>query len=138
MQWEATANAGFSTVEPWLPLAPDFATRNAVTQASHPRSMLQLYRALLALRRREPALAVGGYALVKASENVLAYERRHGRRRLFVALNFGSRFEELDGVPAEARLLLSTHLDREGESFTLTPMWLRPHEGIVAELTQIP
>jgi alpha-glucosidase len=137
MQWDASPHAGFSGVEPWLPVAPDFAARNVATQAADPTSMLALYRVLIGLRRQEAALATGSYALVEANENVLAYERRDGRRRLFVALNFSGRFEEVEEVPAGSRLLLSTHLDRKGEILALTPMLLRPHEGIVAELTPI-
>ena len=43
--------------------------------------MLALYRALIALRRREPALAVGGYAPVAAEGDVLAYRRWQDRAR---------------------------------------------------------
>ena len=134
MQWDASPHAGFSSVEPWLPVAPDFTTRNVENQSSDAGSMLSLYGALIALRREEAALAIGSYALVQASEHMLAYERCHGERRLIVALNFGGRFEELESLSPPARLLLSTDQAREKEAFACAPR-LNPREGIVAELT---
>src|SRR5579875_2173936 len=58
MLWLDAPNAGFTTAEarPWLPLQADWAERNAVTQRSDPKSMLSLYRHLLALRRRHDTL----------------------------------------------------------------------------------
>jgi alpha-glucosidase len=131
MQWDASAHAGFSTIEPWLPVAKDFESANVATQATDPRSILSLYRALIALRRRESTLTIGDYAFVKASANVLAYERRQGRRRFLIALNFGYRVEDVDRV--NARILLSTYLDRAGENCAAA-LSLRPHEGVIAEL----
>ena len=51
MQWDDNPQAGFSTAEPWLPLAEDWAACNVESQRSDPGSMLTLYRRLLALRR---------------------------------------------------------------------------------------
>jgi alpha-glucosidase len=48
--------------------------------------MLSLHRRLLALRRAEPALAVGSYAPVEA-DRLLAYGREKDGRRFVVALN---------------------------------------------------
>ena len=63
MAWDATPNAGFSTAEPWLPLHPDWRTRNVAAQEADPASMLWLYRRLLAARRASPALSLGSMAL---------------------------------------------------------------------------
>src|ERR1043165_273369 len=61
MQWDTSANAGFTDGDPWLPLSSDHREVNVNAQHANPRSMLSLYRALIALRRREPALAGGGH-----------------------------------------------------------------------------
>lgn len=122
MPWDASPFAGFSTVEPWLPLNPDWPTRNVAAQQGDPRSMLSLYRRLLALRRAHPALSIGDFALVDAPDGVLAYERSHGDTRLLVLLNLTSRPVDIAwrGGP-----LLST-LDGEPE-----PGQLRADEGLV-------
>ncbi|MFA7603602.1 MAG: alpha-amylase family glycosyl hydrolase [Novosphingobium sp.] len=91
MPWNAGPNAGFSAVEPWLPLNEDWRVRNVAVQEEDPGSMLSLYRRLLALRRRHPALSIGNLALVAADEDVLQYTRQAGEERLLVALNLGNR-----------------------------------------------
>lgn len=90
MPWDASPNAGFSALEPWLPLNPDWQTRNVAAHEAETGSMLHLYRRLLAVRRATPALALGEMTLHPAPADVLAYERRLGERRTFVALNLGS------------------------------------------------
>jgi alpha-glucosidase len=127
MPWDASPQAGFTTGTPWLPLGADHLALNAAAQASDPASMLSLYRALLALRRREAALSLGPIAAVAAGGEVLHYERHDPQdgRRLLVALNLGGAEQPLQvaGTP-----LLSTHGDFGN------PARLRPHEGLVVAL----
>jgi alpha-glucosidase len=132
MQWDASPNAGFTTGEPWLPLAPNAELVNVAVQAEDPRSMLSLYHRLLALRRAEPSLAVGSYGRLWTESNVLAYERRQSGRTLTIALNFGSEPERLELLSRPGRVLLSTHADRAGETVGST-LPLRPDEGVIIE-----
>jgi len=60
--------------------------------------MLHLYRDLLALRRRSPALRRGSLHLRDAPDEVLAYERAWDGDRRLVLVNFGDREAE---VPLE-------------------------------------
>ncbi|MET0376257.1 MAG: alpha-amylase family glycosyl hydrolase, partial [Rhizorhabdus sp.] len=110
MPWDASPFAGFSTAEPWLPLNPDWRTRNVAAQESDPASMLSLVRRLLTLRRAHDALSVGAMLLLDGDTDILAYERRSGDARFMVALNLGSTAARLP-VPFDADLgeiLLST------------------------------
>ncbi|MET0246692.1 MAG: alpha-amylase family glycosyl hydrolase [Sphingomonas sp.] len=110
MPWDSSPFAGFSTVEPWLPLGDDWRTRNVAAQEQDAGSMLDLYRRLLALRRDHAALAVGDFAIVPSDADVLCYERRHAGRRLLIALNLADAPRRLL-LPDDAgspRLLLST------------------------------
>jgi alpha-glucosidase len=135
MQWEAGPNAGFTTGAPWLPLAADHDRMNVAVQRGDPRSMLTLHRRLLALRRSEPALSVGSCSFVEARGDVLRYAREAGGRRLVVALNLSTEPAPLDLEPAgiHGRVLLSTHLDREGEAVDRGAL-LRGDEGVVIAL----
>lgn len=90
MPWDASANAGFTTGNPWLPINADWPIRNVAAQAGDPGSMLTLYRRLLALRRSTPALSLGSYVAVDADRDVLAYERTHDGDRLLIVLNLSS------------------------------------------------
>jgi alpha-glucosidase len=122
MAWDASPNAGFSSAEPWLPLHDDWQTRNVAAQDGDPASMLTLYRRLLAVRRAEPALAIGDFVLLDAPDGVLAYQRRHGDRTLTVLLNLTG---EHRTVPWTGEVLLST-LDGDAE-----PGMLRANEGLI-------
>jgi alpha-glucosidase len=90
MQWDGGANAGFTRGKPWLPLAPDHGTRNVERLRQDPGSILSLYRELLALRRREPALHAGAIESVQASGDCLTFDRTYGSSRLRVQINFGA------------------------------------------------
>ena len=61
----------------WRRTSPRSTSRR---ERGDPSSMLSLYRALIELRRSEPALAVGDYAPLAAEGPVLAYRRRARRR----------------------------------------------------------
>lgn len=111
MAWDGSANAGFTSGEPWLPLHEDWPTRNVAAQADDPALMLALYRELLALRRGRPSLAVGSIAMIDAGEGVLAYSRDHEGEVTTVLLNLTDQPRRMatTGVP-----LLSTRHSREG------------------------
>src|SRR4051794_1798351 len=119
MPWDGSGNAGFTTGEPWLPLNADWMECNVSVFSEDAYSILTLYRRLIALRRERGALQLGKYKLVSSENDVLLFERRHGREpRLLVALNFSHEVRCL-ALPVEAgggRLLLSTALDRDGDA----------------------
>ncbi len=127
MAWDSSPHAGFITAEPWLPLHADWQSRNVAAQSGDPASMLSLYRALLRLRRAEPALSIGAIKLIESGPDLLAYERRHGDTRLAIALNLS---DEPCPINMPGKPLLST-LD-------LRPLvtMLRPNEGVIVRLEQ--
>ncbi|HET7463619.1 MAG TPA: alpha-amylase family glycosyl hydrolase [Longimicrobium sp.] len=137
MQWSAGPGAGFTTGEPWLPLAEDHAAVNVETERDDPGSILTLYRQLILLRQGEPALEVGRYEPVEASGSVLAYLRRSraGESDFLVALNLGSSPQTLPLSPETegATVALSTHLDRAGER-AAGELRLRADEGVILRL----
>ena len=114
MPWTAEPNAGFCPpgAEPWLPLDPGFAELSVAAQERDPRSLLTLYRRLLALRRAEHALALGYWRALGAPAGVLAYVRGG---RFLVALNFTSdeRAVRLDGRAGEVVLSALGRADGE-------------------------
>ncbi|HEX2189083.1 MAG TPA: alpha-amylase family glycosyl hydrolase [Longimicrobiaceae bacterium] len=137
MQWDTGPNAGFTTGEPWLPLADDWRVINVELERDAPRSTLSLYRRLIDLRRGEPALEVGRFLPVAAEGDVLAYQRcaRRGESDFLVALNLGPRPQVLLRPPGSPPgvVAVSTHLDREGERVE-SDVRLRPDEGVLIRL----
>ena len=128
MQWTAGPNAGFTTGDPWLPIASDTAACNVAGALGDPGSLLRLYRALIGLRRAEPALATGSYAPIEVRDDLFAYRRTAGDRSCRVVLNFGAVPTAIE-APA-GRILLSTEPDRAGELLAGT-LRLRPLEGLI-------
>ncbi|WP_298961194.1 alpha-amylase family glycosyl hydrolase [uncultured Methylobacterium sp.] len=116
MQWDAGEHAGFSSVEPWLPQAPEAERRTVERLRDDPGSILTLYRRLLTLRREHPALSVGGYRTVGTDGDVLTYERTHGAGRLRIVLNFGHEACTTLVSDEPWRILLSTSGGRVGEA----------------------
>jgi alpha-glucosidase len=137
MQWDGSPHAGFSTSEPWLPLSWTALTENVAQQQSDPSSIYHLYRRLIALRKSQSALQLGSYRPVVASGDLLLYIRELADDRILAALNLGaeSAMVSLPQGAASGRLLLSTHLDREGEHVS-HDFALRAHEGIIVELAR--
>ena len=91
MQWADTANAGFSTVTPWLLVPDSYKTHNAATEDKNPNSVLNFYRRLLALRHTDSALVEGEYiALNEDDPNVISYLRRYKNEAVLVALNMSN------------------------------------------------
>ncbi len=131
MRWTSDVHCGFCApdVTPWLPMADADRKSNVHDQDGDPRSVLALYRSLIALRRAEPALAVGAYVPVRAAGGVLAYRREHGGRSLSVALNLT---DEPRVVPEAGGgvVVVATSADRVGERVD-APLTLRGGEGVV-------
>jgi alpha-glucosidase len=130
MQWDDSPNAGFSTRAPWLPVADDYRIINVASEHREPRSILNLYRQLIGLRRSLPALAVGDYQGTQSEGALLSYLREYRGQRIAVALNLGTEPLRFELPSGGGQLLLSTNLDREAEAVK-TPLELRGNEGLV-------
>lgn len=132
MPWDGTATSGFSppgSAESWLPIAAEHRDMNVAAQLQEPRSMLNLYRELLSLRRKSPALKEGSHESRDAAEGLLVHERRTESDRLLIALNFTDEERVLFTGPGQ--ILLSTELDRDGP--INERLILRPNEGVILD-----
>jgi len=91
MQWDSSANAGFSKAKPWLPVPPSYKTHNVAAEMKDPNSVLSFYRQLLTLRHKEPALLDGDYTSINEDDpNVLGYLRRYKDEAFLVLLNMSA------------------------------------------------
>ncbi|MEU4793502.1 glycoside hydrolase family 13 protein [Micromonospora tulbaghiae] len=124
LPWQGdTPPFGFSpdgaAAAPWLPQPADWKDRTARAQTGDPHSMLELYRAALALRRAEPALGDGTLTWLPASHGVLAFAREPGFTCL---VNLAGRAVPL---PAHDRLLLASGPLDDDRLPPDTAVWLR-------------
>lgn len=134
MQWDSSAGAGFGAGSPWLPLNPDWRTRNVEAQKEDPLSLLSWYRSLIGLRRSEAALRRGDIRFMNLGREILAYERRDegSGRRVLVILNFSSKPRQVD-CAEESEVLLG---DQRGSGAIIAKgrLALEPCEVIIAGL----
>jgi len=73
--WTAAPDHGWGVTDAWLPWPPDPEYRNVETLADDGASILHLYRRLLAARAASPALQLGGFVLLDAPDDVVAWRR---------------------------------------------------------------
>ena len=100
MPWAADApNAGFSNAKPWLPVGRDHAALAVDRQHGDADSLLNLTRRLLALRKSDPALAVGDLTLVEVGPALLVFERHCDGETMLCVFNMGG--NSLDWQPAQ-------------------------------------
>ncbi len=121
-QWDDTAQAGFSTTTPWLPVNPNHATLNAAAQQHDANSILTFTQKLIALRKSDPLWVFGAFRdLAPDDPDVFVYTRTHESRSATVALN-------LRGAPATAALPASA-VTLSNYPAPYAPDALRPFEA---------
>ena len=116
-------------------MAPDgrrCCRSNVLRLQQYPHSIIWLYRRLIELRRREPALTAGAYEAMRCRNEVLMYKRSHAETQLLVALNFSASPRRFS-FEGQERLLISTHLDRDAAGLISSTI-LRGEEGVVLRL----
>ena len=90
-QWDATANAGFTTGTPWLKVNPNYTTVNEAAEEKDPNSVLNHFRQATAVRKAHKVLVYGRYRLLDAANpHVYAYTRTLGPDKALVVLNFSA------------------------------------------------
>lgn len=90
MPWVAGAlNAGFSGVEPWLPVDPEHLPLAVDAQDADLASTLNVARRLIGLRRAYPALRTGAISFVDTNSPLLIFQRGEGADALLLAFNLG-------------------------------------------------
>lgn len=133
MPWTSQQHGGFTDGTPWLPLNADVHVLNVATQATDPRSMLSLYKALIRLRRENDVLSMGAFRHVDAEHGVLTYARELRGHRVLIALNMTEREQVLRPECPIREALLSTYLDDATPS-DAGEIHLRANEGLVLRM----
>ena len=128
MQWDASENAGFTAGTPWLKVNPNYTEVNVESQEADPNSVLNYYRHLIQLRKREDVIRDGDYTeILPDRDNIFAYVRDDGKKKLTVIANFSgeevrfpARITATAGEP-----ILGNYDSRPSEGA------LRPYEAIM-------
>ena len=130
MQWDDSAQGGFTSGTPWLSVNPNTKTINAESQIDDPDSIFNHYRKLIALRKQYDVISAGDFApLDQKNPSVLAYTRTLDGQQIVVVNNF-YRTETDWTCPVDLTgftCLLSNYSDIEVQ----TKFHLRPYESVI-------
>lgn len=92
MQWDNTAQAGFTTGTPWLKVNPNYTEINVSEQEQRKDSVLNYYKELIALRKSGDFREVFTYGefmpLLEEEEGILAFARKTDDKVVQVIANF--------------------------------------------------
>ncbi|HCF15270.1 MAG TPA: glucohydrolase [Eubacterium sp.] len=126
MQWDDSANAGFTTGTPWIKVNDNYDKINAKSQVDDPDSIFSCYKKLVQLRKDYPVFVDGKFTLLlEDDENIFAYSRKNEENTMLVVCNFFDKeipmplAKECEGM----EVLISNYKDTSDMSV------LRPYEA---------
>lgn len=126
MQWDDSANAGFTTGTPWIKVNDNYDKINAKSQVDDPDSIFSCYKKLVQLRKDYPVFVDGKFTLLlEDDENIFAYSRKNEENTMLVVCNFFDKeipmplAKEFEGM----EVLISNYKDTSDMSV------LRPYEA---------
>lgn len=128
MQWDDSENAGFSDVQPWISVIPNYKEINTLDRESD-NSIFNYYRKLIRLRKAVPVIADGIFeALLEDDDQILAYKRTDSTQELYVFCNYFPEETQVSlDIPADCRCILSNY----NEDIRPENLTLRPYEAIM-------
>ncbi len=96
MQWSAKNNAGFSKVSPWINVADNYKSINVENEKNDKDSILSFYKKLITIRKENTVISAGNISFIDTNENIIAYKRSLGERKILVFCNMSNKDESFD------------------------------------------
>ena len=117
MQWDNTAQAGFTAGTPWLKVNPNYTKINVREQEQRKDSVLSYYKELIALRKSEDFREVFTYGefipLLEEEEGILAFVRKTDDKVVRVIANFSENEKKVQLGDNLKSLILLTNVAKE-------------------------
>jgi len=128
MQWDASANAGFTTGTPWIAVNPNYKKINVADQLKREDSVFHYYQKLIRLRKENEIIVYGNYELLlPEDENIFAYTRTLDNKKLLVVCNFSKSEQRFDFSGYENAKVLISNYNRDAREDGI----LKPYEATV-------
>lgn len=132
MQWNDEPFAGFSTVEPWFPVNPNYKNINVAEQQKDKHSILTFYKDLIKLKKSDDLYTYGNFELVDADNpKVFAYTRTLNNKRALIVGNLSNDTSalNLDITFDDSKIKLHNY------NSAIDLNHLKPYEAFVIQLT---
>ncbi|MEF7562641.1 alpha-glucosidase [Bacillus infantis] len=126
MQWDSTANAGFSSGSPWMKVNSNYTNINVEKQEKDEESILSFYKKMISLKKANEVFTYGQYdLLLEEDKQIYAYTRTLEDDQVIVITNLSAKeavFTSGFALKPE-NLLLNNYpaAEAEGKSVTLKP-----------------
>ncbi|TFF85263.1 MAG: alpha-glucosidase [Promethearchaeota archaeon] len=114
MQWDDSPHAGFTPNEnakPWLRIPKNYKQINVVNAENNPESLLNCYKRLLDIRKKNIALQMGSLDFIemkRENKGCLAYQRLFQKEEIKIYLNFTKKKRMIEFPYKDSVLLFST------------------------------
>ncbi|AZV41654.1 glycoside hydrolase family 13 protein [Peribacillus asahii] len=133
MQWDSSANAGFTKGTPWMKVNKNYPSINVANQITDGHSIYTFYKKLIELRKQYEVFIYGAYELVLEDDpQIYAYIRRSEGQAALVVCNFSKQKQSIDlssWRTEPTQLLLANYKDAFVSLEKNTT--LRPYEVLV-------
>ncbi len=140
MQWDASANAGFTRGKPWLPVPPSAAELNVAAESRDSNSLLAWYENVIRLKKTIPAFERGRNTMLDTkNDKVLSWMRKDaGGPPVVVSVNFTAQPQRVSlsvpGFNGKLKTLLKT--PGAGDPESLGAIQLGPFGVYVGKILQ--
>ena len=137
MQWDDSANGGFTTGTPWMRVNGNYKTINVAREEQDDSSVLSYYRKLIALRKSEDWKETFVYGTFQPAyeeeEKLFGFYRTGQGQQALILANFGEEKLELNLKEQVEKALLAN----QGSPLLVgNSLTLRPCEAVVLQVRQ--
>ena len=108
-------HAGFSSVEPWLPIPVEHLAHAVSTQNAEANSVLIIAREMIELRRGSDALRFGSFRAMDLPPPLLGFERKSANGHVRCLFNLSRNSLACDALTSGEALFSSGSIDRDGK-----------------------
>ncbi len=137
MQWDHTAEGGFTSGKPWLAVNPNYSAINVEQALKDKESIFYCYQKLIQLRKEHPLIVYGKYELLLPDHPTLfAYTRSYGEEKWLIVANF-SETENQISLSQELTDLKPIISNGKVESYNLKELILSPYETFVVKVDDL-
>ncbi len=114
MQWSSDFNAGFSNVDPWLSVNPNYKEINVVEEQKKDQSVYHYFKRIIDLRNKYPVIVYGDYKdLDFRNKSLYSYQRTDKTDEIIVVCNGTKRDIEYSKDYSDFTLILSNYRDQK-------------------------
>lgn len=137
MQWDCSAEAGFTTGESWLAVNPNYAAINVESALNDDQSIFYCYQKLIQLRKEHPLIVYGKYELLLPDHpELFVYTRSYGEEKWLIVANFSETVNQVS-LTQETTSLKPIISNGKKESYNLNEIVLSPYETFVVKVDDL-